>query len=131
MANLTYYCGSARKFVQPDREHLDSISMTCQWNKTWSPDHEILPCDWVACLEPPTPPEYSNLRFTDWSGDPIPFGESVRFVCERGMKFEDDPELQYVEYQCQNSSKHGAERGYFKIPDHDQWPRCVEGKSTL
>ena len=34
-------------------------------------------------------------------GDPIPFGESVSFVCERGMAFEDDLYQESVEYMCQ------------------------------
>ena len=101
--------------------------MTCNWDKTWSPGTEILPCDWVACLEPPHPPEYANLLVTDWFGDPIQFGDKVTFVCERGMKFEDEPEKKYEEYQCQNGSLPGTERGYFKIPEDDKWPRCVKG----
>ena len=123
-----YYCGSARKFLSPEGEHIPSMAMTCQWNKTWTPDSEILPCDWVACLEPPRPPEYANLRVTNWFGAPIQFGDSVRFVCKRGMMFEEDPEIPFVEYTCQNGSLPGTDRGYFQIPAEDDWPRCVEGK---
>ena len=32
-----YVCGSARKFIAPDKSQVDSISMSCQWNKTWTP----------------------------------------------------------------------------------------------
>ena len=32
-----YVCGSARKFIADDKSEIDSISMTCQWNKTWTP----------------------------------------------------------------------------------------------
>ena len=123
-----YYCGAAREFLDKTGEHKDSISMTCNWNKTWSPVDDLLPCDWVACLDPPVPPQYANLRVTNWFGDPIQFGEKVRFVCERGMKFDADPETEYVEYQCQNGSLPATERGYFKIPKEDEWPRCVKGK---
>ena len=101
--------------------------MTCNWDNTWSPGPDILDCDWVACLDPPQPPEYTNLRVTDWFGEPIQFGEKVRFVCERGKMFEDDPAKEYVEYQCQNGSLPGTERGYFKIPKEDEWPRCLTG----
>ena len=101
--------------------------MTCNWNKTWSPGPEILECDWVACLEPPHPPDFANLRVTDWFGEPIKFGELVRFVCERGKMFEDDPAREFVEYQCQNGSVPGSQRGYFLVPQEDKWPRCVKG----
>ena len=37
MANLTYRCGSAREFFYADGSHSPSQSMTCQWDKTWSP----------------------------------------------------------------------------------------------
>ena len=30
---------------------------------------ELLPCDWVACLQPPQPPAYTHLRRTGWSGN--------------------------------------------------------------
>ena len=87
MANLTYTCGWAREFVEGGVEQ----SMTCQWNKTWTPTHELAECDWVACLKPPTPPRSTNLRVTDWDGLPIKFGDKVHFVCDRGTLFEEDP----------------------------------------
>ena len=124
-----YFCGSARKFLSVNGVHLDFMSLTCNWNKSWSPAPEIHQCDWVACLEPPHPPAYANLRVTDWFGDPIDFGEKVKFVCERGMMFEDDPDIEFVEYQCKNGTLPGIERGYFKIPEADKWPRCTSGYS--
>lgn len=62
MANLTYYCGSAREFLNYDGSHEKSLSMSCQWNEQWTENTELLPCDWVACLEPPSPPSWTNLR---------------------------------------------------------------------
>ena len=38
-----------------------------------------------------------DLRF----GDPIPFGESVSFVCEKGMAFEEDFHQTSFEVICQ------------------------------
>ena len=62
MANLTYYCGSARKFKDSDGNHLDSVSMTCQWNEEWTTSTTLPECDWVECLQPPKPPAWANLR---------------------------------------------------------------------
>ena len=63
MTNLTYYCGAARQFLTPDGSHVESMSATCQWDTTWSGVTTLPPCDWVACLEPPKPPSWTNLRF--------------------------------------------------------------------
>ena len=42
MANLTYHCGSAREFFYGGGEPSSpSQSMTCQWDKTWTPTHEL------------------------------------------------------------------------------------------
>merc|ERR1719445_600072 len=92
MANLTYDCGSAREFVEGDGVTVKLINMTCQWNKEWTPTHQLPECDWIACLKPPLPPPSTNLRITDWDSKPIPFGGTARYVCERGYFFEDDPE---------------------------------------
>ena len=99
--------------------------MTCLWNKEWTPTHKLDKCEWVACLRPPTPPKDRNLRSTDWDGNPIEFGDTTKFVCERGMMFEDDPAQENVEYVCQ-------EDGFFNIPKRDEdWPRCLRGIEYL
>ena len=54
-------------------------------------------------MRPPPPPPESNLRITDWFGAPIPFGQSARYVCDRGLLFEDDPAQEEVLYECQVS----------------------------
>ena len=41
MANLTYRCGSAREFFFEDDSQSETISMTCQWNKEWTPTYEL------------------------------------------------------------------------------------------
>ena len=86
-----YVCGSARKFLLPDGSRQDFVTLTCQWDKTWSPgivqeipveisisygcfsanqismftEPSLPPCEWVACLQPPQSPLESNLR-ADW-----------------------------------------------------------------
>ena len=83
-------------------------------------------CKWVACLKPPTPPASTNLQVTDWFGDPIPFGEQIRFVCERGLYFEDDFHQTEVAYTCQDGSNKDFKdkRGFFDVPElEEEWPR--------
>ena len=131
MANLTYHCGTAREFKLPDGSFTPTESMTCQWDKTWTPTSEIDECDWVACLKPPIPPASTNLRVTDWFGDPIPFGEQVRFVCQRGYFFEEDPAQIDVTYTCQDGSNEEYKdmKGFFDIPEKEEdWPRCLLGE---
>ena len=79
MANLTYNCGSAREFIGETSVYAD-LTMTCQWNRSWTPSVVLDPCDWVACLKPPKPPKSTNLRLTGWGGGPIPFGEKVKTI---------------------------------------------------
>ena len=55
----------------------------------------------MACLRPPEPPAGTNLMITDWFGDPVPFGGKARYVCKRGMFFEEDPAQIDVFYKCQ------------------------------
>ena len=129
MANLTYHCGSAREFLRQDGSHVETESFTCLWNKEWSMNPPVLsPCDWVACLKPPIPPKSTHLRNTDWFGDPIAFGGQIRYVCERGYFFEDDPAQVDVLYTCQDGSTAGLEdkRGFFDVPEKESdWPRCL------
>ena len=104
--------------------------MTCQWDKTWTATTDLMPCDWVECLKPPTPPPSAHLRVNYWDQQPIPFGESVEFVCERGYQFEEDPSQENVFYTCQEKTEETITRGFFDSPLTDEeWPRCVEGSS--
>ena len=101
--------------------------MTCQWDKQWTPTHEPIECDWVSCLRPPEPPQESNLRLTDWFGETVPFGGSARYVCKRGMQFEEDPAQLDVLYECQDGADGVTPRGYFNVPENPgDWPRCLE-----
>ena len=126
MTNLTYKCGSARKFIK-DNAAFDELTMTCQWNRSWTPTEILAPCDWVACLKPPTPPKSSNLRVTDWDGGVIQFGDPVHFVCERGFLFEEDVAQQEVTFDCQDGTVPGTRKGFFNNPDDDFWPKCLQG----
>ena len=126
-----YRCGSAREFLNNDGEsHNPSLSMTCQWDKTWTPGPTLPPCDWVACLKPPAPPLATHLRVSDWFGPPIAFGDKARYVCERGYFFEDDPTQLDVQYTCQDGSHkdYKDKRGFFDVPEKEEdWPRCLLG----
>lgn len=102
--------------------------MTCQWDRSWTPTTDLGTCDWVACLRPPLPPASTNLRVTHWFGDPIPFGEDIMFVCERGYYFEEDYNQHGVNYTCQDGLNVGLEhlKGFFNIPEKEEdWPRCL------
>ena len=126
-----YKCGSARKFLTSDG-HLEDYSMTCLWDKSWEPDYRLPgPCDWVACLKPPLPPVSTNLRVTDWDEKPITFGDSIRYVCQRGYSFEEDPAQLEQTYTCQDGTAPDTNRGFFDVPvEEDEWPRCVRGKKN-
>ena len=145
-AQLSYVCGSARMFLGEGNTHVESISITCDWSTLWSPSPSIpwsklwsklwspspvLPqCDWVACLQPPQPPAYANLRPL-WHGEPIPFGDSIHFICERGMAFEDDYFQESFKVTCDDGAGQGERRGFFTVPDYNDWPRCVRGESGV
>ena len=123
-----YHCGSAREFFYDDKDASEATqSMTCQWDKSWTPSPVLGTCDWVACLKPPSPPASAHIRYTDWFGAPIQFGEQVKFVCERGYFFEDDFHQTEVLFTCQDGTNPDFKdsRGFFDIPEQeDDWPKC-------
>ena len=43
------------------------------------------------------------------------------------MKFENEPDKVFEEYECMNGSLPGTERGSFKVPEENFWPRCLTG----
>ena len=105
----------------------DTMTMICDWNKRWTPIRDLFPCGWVACLKPPDPPSWSNLRITGWFGEPLQFGNTIKYVCDRNMFFEDDKTLEFLEYTCQNGSHPNTTRGFFDVPAEDDWPVCTDG----
>ena len=107
--------------------------MSCQWDRTWQPADSLPgPCDWVACLQPPRPPDSTHLRVNHWDGQPVDFGDPVHFVCQRGFYFEEDPAQLEVTYSCQDGTAQGTSRGFFDHPENEKgWPRCLEGKARF
>ena len=50
----------------------------------------------------------------------------IRFVCERGHYFEEDPKQVDVKFTCQDGAKAGSQRGFFDVPEtEEKWPRCL------
>ena len=52
----------------------------------------------------------------------------MRFVCDRGYFFEEDPGQLDVKFTCQDGKAAGFEekRGFFDVPDLEvDWPRCL------
>jgi hypothetical protein len=124
-----YRCGSAREFKKPDGSHVADYSMSCQWDKTWSP-HYKLPgdCEWVACLRPALPPPSTHLRANDWDLAPIKFGDLAHYVCQRGFSFEDDPAQLEQTYTCQDGTVPKTTKGFFDVPKlEEDWPKCILG----
>ena len=126
--NCSYTCGSARLFKDHTGDLHERQNMTCQWDRTWTDTTQLMFCDWVQCLKPPTPPKSAHLRVNYWDEQPIEFGDSVEFVCQRGFQFEDDPSQESVSYTCQGTTDEKLTRGFFDSPLlEDEWPRCLEG----
>ena len=72
----------------------------------------------------------TSLRVTDWDGKPIAFGDIVRYVCQRGYSFEEDPAQLEQTYTCQDGTAPDTNRGFFDVPvEEDEWPRCLRGNS--
>ena len=128
MANLSYVCGSARKFIAPDGRQLDDHNLTCKWDRTWTGATLLFPCDWVQCLRPTSPPPSVNLEINYWDGKPVEFGDRAQYVCKRGYQFENDPYQENVEYTCYGEKTDDVRKGFFDTPIREEdWPKCVEG----
>ena len=96
---LTYECGLARRFEDPDSKLLyDTRSIMCNWNKTWSPHTELDSCVWVACINPPTAPS-PNL-ISNWDGIPVNFTHNVSYTCDIGHYFESNMVLPEFNLTC-------------------------------
>lgn len=67
------------------------------------------------------------MKVTDWDGQPIPFGEVVHLVCDRGLLFEEDSLQEEVTYTCQDGAVKGTKKGFFDVPEtEEEWPRCLQ-----
>ena len=105
---LTYECGLARRFENPETGFLyDERSIVCNWNKTWSPYNELDSCKWVACINPPQPPSYTNLQ-VDWDGVPVNFSSSIPYTCNSDdvtRYFELDRDMETYNITCLGKDK--------------------------
>ena len=119
-SRLTYECGLARRFQDPESEMLyDERMMQCNWNTTWTLTDLLDPCVWVACLHPPGPPEGSGVRL-EWDGLPVEFTANISYTCEEGQYFEADKDLPEYNITC-------LETGAWDEPK--EWPICLECKA--
>ena len=125
---------------------------------------ELLPCDWVACLQPPQAPAYTHLRHTGWWGfknllksemihicqvwRPYPIWRECQFCLWEGDGFwgglpsnilwsdmSGKPHFleafQFLKFFDQDGSESGSKKGYFLVPEDDEWPNCVRGDQSF
>ena len=127
---LTYECGLARRFLDPEREQLyDNRSIICNWNKTWTPNPELDPCVWVACINPPAAPPFTNLE-VEWDGVPLNFTHNISYSCSSETFFEMDRDLQDYNITCLGTTFFASILLFFVLDDGswatpDVWPECV------
>ena len=114
---LSYQCGPARKFYDPELEEFyQERKMTCNWNMTWTSRDYLDSCVWTQCLYPPHPPPDSLLAST-WDGDPVEFYDNVSYVCQQEeFYFEWDRNILEFNVSCQPDGS---------WPEPGQWPVCV------
>ena len=132
---LSYQCGLARKFFDPELEEFyQERRMTCNWNMTWTTRDYLDSCGkqiiflskteyflsvWTQCLYPPQPPPESLLIST-WDGEPVEFFENVSYVCEEEeFYFEWDRNIPEFNVTCQPDGS---------WPPPEQWPVCLSCK---
>ena len=100
---LTYECGLARRFEDGETGRLyDERSIVCNWNKTWTPYNELDSCKWVACINPPDPPSFTNLK-VEWDGIPVNFTDNIPYTCnsdEVNHYFEWDRDMEHYNVTC-------------------------------
>ena len=138
-----------------------------QW---WLSGTDLLPCDWVACLQPPQAPAFTNLRHTGWwvliisktnnhqnqnPQNQVWRSDSIWRECEFCL-WEGDGlwgglssnllwshlpgspiKIFGTQHRCgnrvhryqtnQDGSESGSTKGYFLVPEDDEWPNCVRG----
>ena len=118
-SRLRYECGLARKFWDVEAElHYDERWMQCNWNTSWTLTDTLDECVWVACLDPPQPPEGTDLQL-NWDGDQVEFGGNVSYVCDSGKFFEWDRDMPEYNVTC-------LEGGTWDEPK--EWPICLQCK---
>ena len=93
--------------------------MTCNWNSTWTLYDSLDTCEWVACINPPTPPEEALIAL-QWDGDPVEFNGNVSYTCkDEDLYFEIDKNMEEYNVTC-------LEDGSWDVPS--EWPVCFNCK---
>ncbi|XP_059083342.1 sushi, von Willebrand factor type A, EGF and pentraxin domain-containing protein 1-like [Tigriopus californicus] len=116
--DLEFFCGPSRKFRNSDGNLYNSWTITCQWNKSWTPGTTLDTCTWFQCLSPPVPPKDANLKLMNTSTVPTEFNDKVFYECNQGHWFEQDRSQTNFSLTCQTD-------GSFKVPLNNDWPKCV------
>ena len=118
---LTYQCGLARQFLEPELGELyQERNMTCNWNTSWTTRDYLDQCVWTQCLYPPDPPE-GHLLVSTWSGDPVDFHDNVTYVCEEeDLYFQWDRNQLEFNVTCQPDGS---------WPQPELWPTCLSCRS--
>ena len=97
------------------------MDTTCQNSKLWSVTTIPHPCEWSHCVDPPSPSTDSKLEL-DWDDtDPPAHGETVRYRCNAGNKYnrlETDFSKTGYSLECLEDNK-------FSTPS---WPVCIDSK---
>ncbi len=139
-AKLKYRCEPGKQFNMTGRLR-ESLTLTCESNRTWSPLEDIPGCvckpmslkvakngiitlhfSVTGCTDPPIPPKESNLTMDYEKGTEVPLGEVVKYRCRPGFAFEKDPTLNHFEVVCH-------ENGTFEHPKY--WKTCAPPTGSI
>ena len=94
--------------------------MTCNWNSSWTLTDTLDTCEWVACINPPAPPEEALIAL-QWDGNPIEFNGNVSYTCkDESLYFEMDKDMEEYNVTC-------LEDGSWDVPS--EWPVCFNCKT--
>ena len=133
-AALEYHCAPGRAFNDSGTTRL-TLTLTCDWDKAWKPYTELPLCDCKSpnclkrppikcffsgthCAAPPLPGPEHNL-VPGWDGLPIEFDSEMDYICDRGMKFKEDFNLDKQIGTCRKDNK-------WELPP--EFYHCAESK---
>ncbi|XP_059082778.1 uncharacterized protein LOC131880226 [Tigriopus californicus] len=93
--NFTYEC-------QKGRQKSSNLTLSCEWDGNWKSDGDLaaFSCPVSHCLQPPPSPK-RQFRVLDWDGEPIPFGQVVKYRCPGAMKFKSNFSKPFFTLTCQ------------------------------
>ena len=57
-------------------------------------------CAGVSCIEPPVPPNHTNLERTYVGGTTVPFGTGSNYTCKEGTFFGSDFGKTHIAIEC-------------------------------